>query len=365
MNQERIVHIPDARDNRIIVISDIHGHHSLLEVMIDRLELTDHDFLIILGDFINRGTDSLKTYEYVKTLSRRKNTLVMKGNHEYWMQACFTDPSHSEKLLGFYRKGMYETIIDAKLLERGIDIHSIENGEMLSKLLLKECSDVFNFIKDLPILAYTDDLAFVHGGCDPAFDPIKDEAKYLKFDDFNEVSEKQDRLTIVGHHPACNLRHDFISNMPYLNPEKNILFIDGGMGVKRTGELNAIILKKENGSYTYDCLQINDFERKTIKKRIDFNQETPIHINYPDRDIEVISTDRGKALCRHLSRNQMFTVFSSLITEVNGKSRLSTNYTNHFFSLEPGDLVEVCCAYEDHLLVKHKNVFGWIHSDQI
>ena len=53
-------------DYKIIAISDVHGHKCHLESLIQKLQLKETDILIILGDFINRGKDSLETYHYIK-----------------------------------------------------------------------------------------------------------------------------------------------------------------------------------------------------------------------------------------------------------------------------------------------------------
>lgn len=63
---------------RIIVIGDIHGCHVEFSDLLARLAPTPADTLILLGDLINRGPDSLTVLD----LARRHNAVSLLGNHE-------------------------------------------------------------------------------------------------------------------------------------------------------------------------------------------------------------------------------------------------------------------------------------------
>lgn len=63
---------------RIIAIGDIHGCHHEFSDLLDLLEPTKDDRLILLGDLVNRGPDSCKVID----LARRHHALALLGNHE-------------------------------------------------------------------------------------------------------------------------------------------------------------------------------------------------------------------------------------------------------------------------------------------
>src|SRR4051812_14165764 len=65
-------------NGRLIAVGDIHGCYQEFEEMIGRLELVPGDRLVLLGDLINRGPDSLKVID----LARQTNALSLLGNHE-------------------------------------------------------------------------------------------------------------------------------------------------------------------------------------------------------------------------------------------------------------------------------------------
>ena len=54
----------------IWVIGDLHGCHAEFEVLLKQLKLGPADRLVLLGDLVARGPDSLDTLRYVKELCR-------------------------------------------------------------------------------------------------------------------------------------------------------------------------------------------------------------------------------------------------------------------------------------------------------
>ena len=139
---DKIINIDKSDNYRIVVISDVHGHKDLLVKLIEKVDLSDGDYLIILGDFINRGIDSFETYKYVQELSLRKNTIILKGNHESWMQFCFTDVKWTDNLLGHIKNGLYETLIGNLIEKNGIDINTLKHGKELHDLLYHQSLDI-------------------------------------------------------------------------------------------------------------------------------------------------------------------------------------------------------------------------------
>jgi len=64
---------------RKFVIGDIHGCYDESMELIEMIGLTDEDWLISLGDIVDRGNKSKEVYEY---FLNRPNSLVLMGNHE-------------------------------------------------------------------------------------------------------------------------------------------------------------------------------------------------------------------------------------------------------------------------------------------
>ena len=73
---------------RILVVSDIHGHRKALVTLLKAVNFNVRkDQLVLMGDYVNNGPDSFGTLKLVKRLKRR-GALALAGNHEMrWLES--------------------------------------------------------------------------------------------------------------------------------------------------------------------------------------------------------------------------------------------------------------------------------------
>ncbi|MFN0201728.1 MAG: metallophosphoesterase, partial [Bacteroidia bacterium] len=64
---------------RSIIIGDIHGCYDELQQLLAKVQFSEQDVLISVGDIVDRGADSVKVYEFLRSLP---NCKVLMGNHE-------------------------------------------------------------------------------------------------------------------------------------------------------------------------------------------------------------------------------------------------------------------------------------------
>lgn len=366
MNQ-KVIKINETDNYRIIAISDIHGHVDHLKSILPKLNLKATEYLIIIGDFINKGPNSFKTYQLIKELSKRERTFILKGNHEYMIHSYLEQKDEFYKLYGFLKEIHYETIIHSLLNAKGMTMDHFNASDELYDYLHKHHEDMINFLSNLPIIADFNDYKFVHGGYNQEFSMETEEVKFLKYDNYNELSGINEKTVVVGHWPSCIFNMERISNQPYHNKKKHIIFIDGGLGVKKTGQLNAFEIVKNNGHVTYDLIQEDHFTPQMITKDSEFtiDDTDKIYINYPHYAYEILSKGEKMSTCRHVHTGRIFTVFNSLILKTEKGYRLKTNYVNNFLEVNKGDMVNIVAAFEEFVLVKYKEDFGWITPDLI
>jgi len=69
---------------RIFAIGDIHGCMDKLGTLIDQLDIEfEHDTVVFIGDYIDRGPRSFEVVEYLINFKKRhQNIVFLKGNHE-------------------------------------------------------------------------------------------------------------------------------------------------------------------------------------------------------------------------------------------------------------------------------------------
>lgn len=366
MNLIKHIKIDTGKNYRLIVISDIHAHADVFENLLKKIDINEDDYLVILGDFINKGPQNLKTLRAVMAIADRPRTYIMKGNHEEFVTYFLNNKDEFVRMMGFLKNDPYELVLHDMAKELKFDLYSCEDHEYFRKLILENYKEECRFMSERPIIFENDDFILVHGGYDKSICLETNEKGFLKYDNYNELSPIHNKTVIVGHWPASNLRTDIQSNMPYFNKEKSIITIDGGMGVKSAGEINGFIISSNEGNIDYEVIQSNSFEKKSIVKKIEFKEEDLIFVSYPHFDIEVLEKGEKMTTCKHVHSGKVFSVFNSLLyKEDDDKTYISVNYINRFLNIDEGEHVEVTEKYDDCVHVKYKGEFGWILPEQI
>ncbi|MBR1647651.1 MAG: serine/threonine protein phosphatase [Selenomonadaceae bacterium] len=70
---------------RILVVGDIHGEFERLMSLYEKLNVTDRDLLIFLGDYVDRGPENVKVLKWIMRESQKPNVIALCGNHEYML----------------------------------------------------------------------------------------------------------------------------------------------------------------------------------------------------------------------------------------------------------------------------------------
>ncbi len=96
------------------VMSDIHGHFDEFRQMLDQIGFSGGDELILAGDYVDRGTQTLEMLFWIEQCP--ENVLLLKGNHDAEFAECV---SILDNLNG--SNGLDETsIADTKKLYKAI-----------------------------------------------------------------------------------------------------------------------------------------------------------------------------------------------------------------------------------------------------
>lgn len=172
---------------KIFAVGDIHGCLISLENLLDRLPISwGKDYLVFLGDYIDRGPDSKAVIELLVELKKEypERIITLKGNHE-WMLERFLKGIDIETYL--YNGG--ETTLR--------NYFNYKTGK------IEIPSEHLEFLKNLKLYFELADYIFVHAGLRPGIPlELQTEEDLLWIRDSFYLSEKEFLKVIVfGHTP--------------------------------------------------------------------------------------------------------------------------------------------------------------------
>ncbi|MBR6014039.1 MAG: metallophosphoesterase [Selenomonadaceae bacterium] len=176
---------------RILVIGDIHGQFKKLSSVFNKINFNaEKDYLILLGDYIDRGSENLHCLQWAMKINEMENTAVLRGNHEQMM-------------LFYYLLGNFESTI---WLPNGGDKTKAEIDEWCKKdpeFLNKALKFIYNLPLYHKIFIGDKEYIFCHAGLNPykSFDEQDEESLlWIRENFYNNYSGSAE--VVVGHTPT-------------------------------------------------------------------------------------------------------------------------------------------------------------------
>lgn len=368
---KQIVKIDVKDDYRIVAISDIHGGYDKLKSLIKKVNLRERDYLIILGDVIEKGERSYETFELCKKLMESENVFYIKGNWEYAVEQVFSNGELAQKILNYVKRVEYESILSTWIEKYGKKIDEFHSSLELYEFLSGKLEDDIDLISNLPLALEIDEFIFVHSGLGEHEDWRKSTIdEMLINDEYNSSENRSDKYVVVGHWPTSNYRKNSLNSEVYINDCKKIISIDGGYSVKQTGQLNAFIIEKRKGEISFSSESSSDFEKMNyVRKNLNNEFENIlihseiVDVGWPDYDLTLIERMDKVSKCK--KNNQIFYIANELIEEKDGKFISSVDYISNFLNIDDNEVVEVVTRYSDFSLVKYKFEFGWVLNENL
>ena len=410
----KIQYLNPEKGRRVIAVSDIHGHRDWLKRLLDRVGFCEEDILVIVGDMTEKGPESLETIRYIMELSKKYEVYPLLGNVDLWRLEMLLDETGSldeelyrtnermgrvwestllnemcEELNEHMRSAVFHSEVSAVDEEKGIaeneaaigacdEIKKAEDGRAVPCVRLQGPEDVaairkavtayfqaeLDFLKNLPTILETPKFTFVHGGlvCEKLEDNLQIPLdRLLKNDDFVNQGKYFSKYVVVGHWPVCLYDGRIDCSAPYVSREKRILSIDGGCGLKRDGQLNALIIP-DLYEEEWDWDSYDDFPEVIA---LDDQEGSPkgesINIRYYDSKVKILEPGEEFSLAEHVKSGYRLRMYNPFLEEppVVGEIIDCWEYTDYRLPVRAGDKLSLIQSTSEGCLMKKRGVSGW------
>jgi len=220
----------------VYCISDIHGEYDLFLKLLKKINFNEDDTLLVLGDMIDKGPNSIKLLKY---LFSKNNVICLMGNHEY-------------DFIKYYN-GLMKRYNDYQLVLNKLKEY-FSDGDLLDY-------EIVDKIESLPLYLEYDNYICVHSGVkideqkrvyDLENTKIEDLVYNRRFKDHNYFV--CDKCIIFGHTPVryINDKDDIIfyrKNNALGNNIKDFYKIHIDCGVYLSNRLGCLCIDNLNGYY--------------------------------------------------------------------------------------------------------------------
>ena len=336
---------------RILCVSDIHGGYDLLDKCLKRVNYNpEKDYLIILGDVINRGEHSLESINYIIKLCKNKNVYMIKGNHE--------EDFYNRNDLQYDMIKTYVTKKTSLLYDLLENVYTDNmNEEDIFNYAYTHYKYIFDFINSLPDMIETDKYIFVHSAYfdENNINTIVRTADYLKYN-----YKSKDKWIIVGHYPSANypeMTNNVFNCNPIVLNDRKICLIDGGKGTKDFGQVNLLMIENDKFKSIYE-----DWFKK-IEVINDQEESGDVSITYKDPYVRLIEEKGEFVLCEYHGKKvylEKRLVYLDKNDEYNAR-----NSTNHFLKIKKGDIVSLIYQGETVSQIKKDGIIGYAYNTNL
>lgn len=235
----RTQHINAAEYDRMIAVSDLHGRLDQFERLLAAVHFSERDLLLLLGDYIERGPQSLALLHRIMTLTAEGRACALMGNCDNLLEDVF-HPRYRGDLLRYLSRHP-QTILHEMLAAQGTAFSQETTLEEIRHVVAEHYAEEREFLQSLPHIIDAGDYIFVHAGLDDVPLSLQDPERCLKRSDFYQTAPAFSKTIVLGHMPCQRLSRDG-SGAPVFDAKRNLVFIDGGVGLVEGAAMNALLI---------------------------------------------------------------------------------------------------------------------------
>ena len=340
---------------RIIAVSDIHGNLPFFQALMEQVGLTPDDILILVGDMLEKGRDSLPLLRRLMALSRTHTLYPICGNCDELVLNFFETDRLDQRFFSSSLPRHPESALRQLAREGGFE--QLDDLPKLRADLRAAYPEEWAWLKALPTVVETKHLVFVHGGV-PSLEGMEELDRWgcMKNDDFLGQGHAFDKWVIVGHWPVTLYDPQIPSSAPLFCRERKIISIDGACVLKVDGQLNALMLPSEDSeAFTWTA-----WDGLPTAVALDPQKPNafPLNIRWGRSDLELLREGEELSLCRHLESGKTLYVLTEFLRR-DGERLWCEDSTDYRLPVSPGDRLSVVRRIHNGALCKKDGATGW------
>lgn len=351
--------------SRVLVTSDIHGHADSLKKLLAQADyIPQKDSLVICGDMLEKGTENLGTLRYVMDLAKQGAVYPLIGNSDLLLYNLLTAQGQARsaavEAIVRYKYWWKWTSWDETCREMGMAFTSDMDFDGAIEKARKHLSKELEFINAMPTILDTPNFVFVH-----AYLPHErlgeleggDNLPYVKTDEFYRIAPAFSRWITVGHWPVQLDRDDKQEANPVVDTERRLICLDGGCGVKRTGQLNLMLI---SGAGELDFIGQDDHPRVRALDSQEESKGKTHYIKWTDRFIESSKTEGD--ISRVVFHGDELLVPAAFVSSNQWDGLICDDVTDYLLPVNKGDILYAIQSTSRGLFCKQDGVCGWYNG---
>ena len=233
----------------IFAIGDLHGEEQKFVKMLKKWN-PDNERLVLLGDLVDRGQNSLAVIQLAMELEKKFGAIVIGGNHD----DIFLDwLKHPDLTSQYYFSENIGGIPTIRSFFNGENVVSRLEPSLISKILQEKFPNEISFLQKRPNFFEQGVHVFVHAGvCLDYIDwreTSRDDCTWIR-DEFHKEENKTGKVFVFGHTPTKSLNPDKSTDV-WVSPCQTKIGIDGGAVFG--GVLHGLHVKTD-GTYQVDTV---------------------------------------------------------------------------------------------------------------
>jgi len=344
------------RGRRILVISDIHGNLPYLLGALDKVGYTPADVLIVDGDFLEKGEQSLDTLHFLMGLCEKYCVYVLRGNCDGWHQVLDWQGESLRRTMA-YMAAHPDCVLRQMCRRQGLETDETTPPETVQALLRAHFMPELDFLRARPVILDTPNYTFVHGGISAGSVAEAEPKKCMKNDAFMRQDWSLGKWQIVGHWPVMLYREDITDAKPILDPRRKVISIDGGCVLKDDGQLNVLIIPYD-GSEDFRWNWYDPFPTATARTA-QTGGGSSYYIRWGDNAVEVLERGEEFSRCRHVRTGYEMDILTDFLQPGPAGGTVVNDSTDYRLPVAPGDELALVRQTNRGWLCKRDGVTGW------